>query len=309
MATGLTPAVGALGLTGTQPNAQQISTSLTPLVGALGLTGSAPVSGVEVIRPDTGLLFFGLPNDTGTGTLAFTGYAPGLLGFNVRPSAGALFFGMAEESALTPSVGTLTFTGRQANPPDNTDLTPETGVLRLFRSPQPGAASLGITGLAAQVAEGIHAQTGTLGVTGAAPTMAHAMRTTGGSMSLAGAPPNLQIAGPASLVSQPHTGTLAITGLDPQQGGAVRSATGSLGLSGNKVVLGDTRIEVEPASLAFTTYTVTLPGDPRIPVGTSDEGCSLALVSGTAQEGCASVTGALQEGCAVGTAATTGNFV
>src|SRR5207244_60763 len=168
----LTPGVGALALVGQSPSPSAVITpgageaffgltvSLTPITGALALTG-ADANLSRSLTPGTGEAFFGLIRSLtpATGALILSGAVPDL------------------SRLLTPATGALILIGRAGG---DVVITPRTGILRLFRDPNPPPADLGMTGYAPRLDLGLRTSVGSAAIAGVTPSVAQNLPLTPG---------------------------------------------------------------------------------------------------------------------------------
>lgn len=252
--TSVTPAVGALVLTGYAPTiARTLNQSISPAVGALTITGYAPTvtqSGSQAIT-------------AGVGALTITGYAPTVartLNNFVAPAVGAITISgyaptiaQTANQALTPAAGAIAVTGYAPTiaQSGNQAVAPAVGSLTITgyaptvvqsnaANIQPGVGSIAITGYAPTISQpqAVNPGVGVLTLTGYAPTVTQNITTFVtpgvGALTITGYAPTIAQSNNRSVA--PAVGNITISGFVPtitqSANQAVTPAAGAIAVTG-----------------------------------------------------------------------------
>jgi hypothetical protein len=260
----ITPAAGAVTVTGTAPTAFTPIT-ITPSAGVVAVAGTAPgvtISGqTNLITPSAGAVVFtgSLPVQTYTlpapaaATITLTGYAPTVTvgaSFTITPAAGTVTATGAAPALsyswlITPSAGTVAVTGAAPTATYSWRVTPAAGTVAVtgtaptatyswLVTPAAGAAT--VTGTAPSLAYSwlVTPAAGTVAVTGTAPdltlTSASAITPPAGTVSVVGIAPTVTRTEHQSI--QPAAGVLSVAGTAPQIHRLLTPPAGTLAATG-----------------------------------------------------------------------------
>ncbi|MBI3109298.1 MAG: hypothetical protein HYY95_27620 [Candidatus Rokubacteria bacterium] len=255
LGTILTPATGALGLTGAAPGLDAATdTAVTPATGALSLSSAPPVLGLTLTpgRAGEGVTITSLEFVGGASELVVgTRHAPATGGLLLSGAAPSRILGTVLTPLVAPGPGpaSLILDGAAPVVVASTRITPQAGSLSLM-----GTAPSVVIDL------GIRPGTGALSFAAAAPILIGETTRTplSGQLALAGSPPGLVIDHRLT----PATGSIAAIGIAPAMGQDIRLTppAGALTLSGVAPGL-STPTAITPATgaLTLTGFAPSLP--------------------------------------------------